>query len=337
MSARRVFVTGTAASTCCGVGTAALFTALRRGGGAGPCGEPRRFGPVTVDIADWVHATRAEDRTTLHLLAAVSCDLRGTLARLGSEALGIVIGNTSGHEEAYRRFYRAGVELGPARVNPALLPATLVNYQAAQLNNALGVMGQSTTISSGHSAGLEAVCHGALRLRLGRERAVLAGGVQALVGDPAAGPVPHDRESAPGEAVALLLLEAHDRAPPEALAEVLGWATASGAAGEDIEALAERISLEALAASGLDPGGVGAVFGAGGVAPRIFGPSAAVPAHTVAPVVGECLAAAGPLECLAAVETLRVGGAARPGACSRALVLRVGLDHSCAAMVLAGV
>ena len=83
---------------------------------------------------------------------------------------------------------------------------------------------------------------------------------------------------------------------------------------------------------------------------RIFGDRlGSVAVYAIKSVVGECFAASGPLQCIAAVHAINHGTlstdrgpgpsngslpAVRLGRCTRALVLCVGLDHTCSAMVL---
>ena len=84
-SADRIFITGMAASTCCGLGKAALFRRLKRGprsavasaqnSKGGGDQQSFRFPPITVDISDYVRITRTENELTRQLLAAVACDL----------------------------------------------------------------------------------------------------------------------------------------------------------------------------------------------------------------------------------------------------------------------
>lgn len=365
--AAAVVVTAAAASTCLGLGVGRFAAQLGNGAtspGFGPPSPQRgRFGPITVDIQEWIHATRTEDELTRQLLAAVAADLRPHLRRLGTEGLGTIIGNTTGNDEAYARFFTTAIAQGIVRVNPVLLPVTLVNYQSAQLNNALGIMGQATTISSGHAAGLDAIGQAALRLRLGQERAILAGGVQRLTpGDAArleaAGCVSRSGRIAPGasgrdgtvpaEGVGLLLLERAAPAGAPALARVLGWSGGAGATVDDdgTGGLASRIESAlrgALADAGLEPGAVGMILSSANGTPgddlerraleRVFGPRLeAIPTVAVKSIVGECLTASGPLQAIAAVHALSRPGA--PGSAGAAVVLCVGLDHTCSALVL---
>ena len=84
---------------------------------------------------------------------------------------------------------------------------------------------------------------------------------------------------------------------------------------------------------------------------RIFGDRlGSVAVYPIKSVIGECFAASGPLQCIAAVHTINHGTlstdrgpgpsngflpAVRLGRCTRALVLCVGLDQTYSAMVLA--
>ena len=83
---------------------------------------------------------------------------------------------------------------------------------------------------------------------------------------------------------------------------------------------------------------------------RIFGDRlGSVAVYAIKAVVGECFAASGPLQCIAAVHAINHGElstdrgprssngslpAVRLSRCTRALILCVGLDQTCSAMVL---
>ncbi len=376
-----ILVTGVAASTCCGVGVAPFFARLERNlssNGAPSKGDRYRFPPITTDISEYVRITRTENELTRQLLAAVAADLTQTIEALEAsdrERLGVVIGNTSGNYAAYRQFYMAGLNLGYSRVNPAHLPGTLINYQAVQLSNALGIKGQSTTLSSGSSCGLDAVGHAATRLRLGKDESMLAGGIQEIseydrrflqsrqLVSPTGCVRPYDAArdgTVPGEAVGLLLLS-RDRGhgDGQGLAEILGWASTVG--GPTGEPTARSAIEEALGMARLQPQDIDAVFSSANgttagdemelvVLRQIFGDRlGSVAVYAIKSVVGECFAASGPLQCIAAVHAINHGKlspdrdpgsstgslpAVRLGRCTRALVLCVGLDHTYAAMVL---
>ena len=377
----RILVTGVAASTRCGVGVGPFFARLDRNlssNGARSEGDQYGFLPITTDISEYVRITRTENELTRQLLAAVAADLTQTIEGMDPsdrERMGIVIGNTSGSYAAYRQFYLTGLNLGYIRVNPAHLPGTLINYQAVQLSNALGIRGQSTTLSSGSSCGLDAVGHAATRLRLGKDESTLAGGIQEIseydrrflqsrqLVSPTGCVRPYDAArdgTVAGEAVGLLLLSRdRGRGDGQGLAEVLGWASTAG--GPTGEPAACSVIEEALGMARLQPQDIDAVFSSANgttagdelelvVLRRIFGDRlGSVAVYAIKSVIGECFAASGPLQCIAAVHALNHGeppadrGAApsngflpavRLGRCTRALVLCVGLDHACSAMVL---
>ncbi len=377
----RILVTGVAASTRCGVGVGPFFARLERNlssNGAPSEGDRYRFPPITTDISEYVRITRTENELTRQLLAAVAADLTQTIEAMEAsdrERMGIVIGNTSGNYAAYRQFYLTGLNLGYIRVNPAHLPGTLINYQAVQLSNALGIKGQSTTLSSGSSCGLDAVGHAAMRLRLGKDESMLAGGIQEiseydrrflrsrrlLSPTGCVRPYAASRDGTiPGEAVGLLLLSRdRGRGDGQGLAEVLGWAGAVGGLTGEPAARVAQVIEESLEMARLRPEDIDAVFSSAngtsadelelGVLRRIFGDRlGSVAVYAIKSVIGECFAASGPLQCIAAVHALNHGeppadrGAApskgflpavRLGRCTRALVLCVGLDHACSAMV----
>ena len=376
---RTVHVTGLAVSTCCGVGSRALFDRLRSGVRVttNDHGEVR-FPDIDVDISAYVRTTRTENEPTRQLLAALAADLEPEFAAIRAAdrcSMGVVLGNTSGNVDPYCGFYTKGVRDGHYRVNPTHLPVTLINYQASAVSHALGLMGQCTTLSSGFSAGLDAIACAAMRLQSGRERAILAGGVQELSRFDRA--YLHDRQllSATGrvrpfhaardgtvgaEAVGLLLLTGGDT-DDASLARISGWAWAA-ARGSDPMHRAAVVLRAALAMANVEPGEIDLVFpSANGTVEgddlesqllqHVFDDRlGSIGLCPVKSVVGECLTAAGPVQCAAAVHALNGGAVcARPleawiGSDSTpspesttpatALVYSLGLDGSCSAIVL---
>ena len=374
-----VLVKGLAASTCCGVGSRAMFECLRRGTGATTADyRELRFPDIDVDISTYVRTTRTENEPARQLLAAIAIDLEASLAAMTAPercSMGLVLGNTSGNVDPYCGFYTKGVQEGHYRVNPTHLPVTLINYQAAAVNHALGLMGPCTTLSSGFSAGLDAIGYAAMRLQLGRERTILAGGVQELSRFDRAylrgrellsavgrvRPFHAARDGTVGaEAVGLLLLSAGD--PDDAsLARITGWAWAAARDGDPVQRAAATLRA-ALSMADLDSGDIDLVFpSANGTVEgdeqeaqllrRVFGDRlVSIRLCPVKSVVGECLTAAGPLQCAAAVHALNGGEVcAHPlGAWiegdpltppesappDTALVYSLGLDGSCSAIVL---
>ncbi len=373
-SADRIFITGMAASTCCGLGKAALFRRLKRGlssavasaqnSKGGGDQQSFRFPPITVDISDYVRITRTENELTRQLLAAVACDLHtklGGISDLDRARMGIILGNTSGNYGPYYAFYLAALNEGHQRANPARFPTTMINYQASELSNALGIAGQSTTLSSGVSAGLDAIGHAAMRLRLGKERIILAGGIQEINA--------HDDGSNGallGEAVAIFLLERLDgndlsgERPP---AEILGYASGTAGGSQQLRACTERVIGDALREARLGIEAIDAIFPSSNgtidgesleanALRQVFGARVeSIGVFPVKSIVGECLAASGPVQCLAATYAVSEGEAALPLAqdeahcrsrspqvssprCTNALVLCVGMDGTCAALIL---
>src|SRR5688500_16740077 len=187
MPSERIAITGTAASTWLGVGTSHRLGRLSEGLWRRPydIGEAgaKRFPPLTHDITDLIRKTRTDHELTRQLFAAVDCDLGADLAPLDNDSkarAGVVIGNSSGHLPSYLAYYTTAMQEGYERVNPVHFPATLVNYSAAQLSSGYSLQGSGTTISSGFSAGLDAIGYATLRLRRGQDNLILAGGIEAL-------------------------------------------------------------------------------------------------------------------------------------------------------------
>lgn len=315
-------------------------------------------------------------------------------ARRATHEVGLVLGTMFCGVRTIAEFDRRGLTRGPSYVSPLEFANTVINAAAGQTAIWHGLTGLNSTLSSGAASGLQAVAHAADLIRSGRAEALLAGGVEELshetfVGFARAGllcgtnggaggecPVPfHERRNgiALGEGAALLMLEeaqaARERGAP-ILAEVLGGAStydvSRGADHAKSAAAAARAARLALGDAGLAPDAIGAlsVSADGSVAwdraegcalASVFGARAGtLPVTAPKAMLGETLGAAGALQVVDLVETLRDGvlpGVAgletldpavrlQPRALSRELRLEqalvtAGFDGACCALVLA--
>ena len=348
----RVVITGMAASTCCGLGVDKLFKKFGKGvhprlsrNVTGTNNKhSKEFTEIRHDISKLLRTTRTENRLTCHLLAAIDHDLGGHLSKLDEQQrsrTGLVIGNTSGNYTPYQCFYETATQNGCDSVNPVHFPATLLNYSTVQANNAFSLRGSSTTVSSGFSAGLDAIGYGAMRLRLGKEDRVLAGGVeevndhnlgflkdeQALSSHGVIRPFGTQRGGTiPAEAVSVLLLEplpAARNGNRRILGEILGYGTVKGNPRKGTECQLRRMvetTLQVLKAADLDRGEVEAIFpSANGTIKGddlerkfledVFGSYLnSVPLYPIKTIVGECFTASGPLQTLAGIYGISQAG-----------------------------
>ncbi|MHC4182939.1 MAG: beta-ketoacyl-[acyl-carrier-protein] synthase family protein [Planctomycetota bacterium] len=126
------------------------------------------------------------DRTSLLASSAaklVMDDAKITHETYTEEDLGIVIGSTYGSIDSISSFDLEALREGPNYVNPMAFPNTVLNAPASRASIFCKATGLNSTISTGVTSGLDAVIYASDFLRLGRVKAVLAGGVHGLTPD----------------------------------------------------------------------------------------------------------------------------------------------------------
>ena len=126
------------------------------------------------------------DRTSLLVSSAAKLamdDAKITHEIYGADELGIAIGSTYGSIDSISSFDLEGLEEGPTFVNPMDFPNTVLNAPASRVSIFCNATGLNSTISTGTASGLDAIIYASDFLRLGRGKAVLAGGVYGLTAD----------------------------------------------------------------------------------------------------------------------------------------------------------
>ncbi len=126
------------------------------------------------------------DRTSLLASSAaklVMDDAKITHETYTEEDLGIVIGSTYGSIDSISSFDFEALREGPNYVNPMAFPNTVLNAPASRASIFCKATGLNSTISTGVTSGLDAIIYASDFLRLGRVKAVLAGGVHGLTPD----------------------------------------------------------------------------------------------------------------------------------------------------------
>jgi 3-oxoacyl-[acyl-carrier-protein] synthase II len=126
------------------------------------------------------------DRTSLLVSSAAKLaieDANITPETYDAEELGIVIGSTYGSIDSISSFDLEGLQEGPTFVNPMDFPNTVLNAPASRVSIFCNATGLNSTISTGTASGLDAIIYASDFLRLGRGKAVLAGGVHGLTRD----------------------------------------------------------------------------------------------------------------------------------------------------------
>ncbi len=123
------------------------------------------------------------DRTTLLALVAAKLAIDDAHLEITDENrndIGVVLGSTMGSVHSISEFDKEGLREGPRYVNPAHFPNAVINSPASQVSIRFGVRGMNSTISTGFTASLDAICYGLDMLQLGRARILVIGGVEEL-------------------------------------------------------------------------------------------------------------------------------------------------------------
>ncbi len=309
-------------------------------------GPSVRFpGYTTAEIADfqpqqWLgKGIRVMDRSAR--LLAVAAHLALTGAELSQESaetpdpeLGLVCGTVFGSVHSITSFDWSGLEDGPNLVNPMEFPNTVINAPAGQAAIKHRLRGVNSTVCAGLASGLHAIQYAADFLRLGRARALLAGGVEELCEESLLGfrktgaiseggcavPFCASRDGvAPAEASALWMLETADSALARGRTpwlEICGFGSTQAAHRIDAFDLrgdgAAFAMEEALASSEISPSDVACIAAsASGSRPgdeierraleRVFGrPLADLPVCAPKAAFGEAMGASGALCALVA-------------------------------------
>ena len=228
-------------------------------------------------------------------------------------------------------------QLAGQKASPDLLRGLLPDSTTTVLARTFGLAGYQSTVTTACSSSATAIGWGADLVATGRQKAVLAGGSDALslltfagfnalrvVDSEPCSPFSLGRRGISlGEGAACLLLEAEEDAlarGAKIYGSVLGYALAGEAwhmtAPDPSGATAARVMREALLSAGVEAGRVGWVNAHGTGTPLndvvesnamklVFGDHvAAVPLVSTKGMTGHCLGAAGAIEALATVIAL---------------------------------
>lgn len=338
MDGRRVAVTGAGVLASCGTGTDAFWDGLCA---AAPEGERRVRDFDPEPLFDNPKETRRADRVTQLALAAATQALadageitgdplrRGVLIATG-------IGGIATLEEQITNY----AERGARRVSPFLVPMMMPNAPSATVSMRWGWQGPCQTVSTACAAGTHALVDAATWIASGRCDVVAAGGTEAamtpvsmagftnmtaLSSRNVSEPFAATRDGfVMAEGAAVLILEAWEVAEARGatiLAEVLGGASTADAHHITAPAPGGRGALTcmelALAHAGVDAGAVRQVNAHGTSTPlndaaeaealaKLFG-SPGPPVTSIKGVTGHSLGAAGAIEAVAVVESMRRG------------------------------
>ena len=335
---RRVAVTGLGIVSACGTGVDAFWEGI--------CGDPppgeRRvhdFDPVVV-FDNPKEARRADRVTQLALAAATQAkaqagDISGDPLRHGV-LIATGIGGIGTLEEQITNYN----EKGARRVSPFLVPMMMPNAPSATVSMRWGWQGPCQTVSTACAAGTHAIVDAAMWIASGRCDVVAAGGTEAAMtpvgiagftnmtamsSRNVSQPFAAERDGfVISEGAAVLILEAWDVAEARGatiLAEVLGGASTADAHHITAPAPGGRGALScmeiALASAGIDAGDIRQVNAHGTSTPlndaaeaealeKLFG-LPGPPVTSVKGITGHSLGAAGAIEAVAVIESMRRG------------------------------
>jgi len=338
MTGRRVAVTGIGVLSSVGTGVDAFWGGLTS---PPPDGERRvqDFDPASV-FDNPKEARRADRVTQLALGAAEQA-----LAMAGDIAVdpvrrGVLIATGIGGIETLEDQITTYNDKGARRVSPFLIPMMMPNAPSATVSMRWGWQGPCQTVSTACAAGTHALVDAHLWISSGRCDVVAAGGSEAAMtpvslagftnmtafsGRGVSEPFAATRDGfVIAEGAAVLILEAWEVAEARGatiLAEVLGGASTADAHHITAPAPGGRGAIscmeQALASAGLQAGDVAHVNAHGTSTPlndaaeaealaKLFG-LPGPPVTSVKGVTGHSLGAAGAIEAVAVVESMRRG------------------------------
>jgi len=336
MDGRRVAVTGMGVVTSCGTGVDAFWDGI--------CGPPRTGERRVVDfdpesVFDNPKEARRADRVTQLALAAAT----QALEQAGDVVVdplrrGVLIASGIGGIATLEEQITVYSERGARRVSPFLVPMMMPNAPSATVSMRWGWQGPCQTVSTACAAGTHSIIDAATWIAGGRCDVVAAGGTEAamtpvgLAGFTNMTAMSSRDVSEPfaatrdgfviAEGAAVVILEEWESALARGatiLAEVLGGASTADAHHITAPAPGGRGALScmeiALAAAGVDPSDVRQVNAHGTSTPlndaaeaealaKIFG-LPGPPVTSIKGVTGHALGAAGAIEAVSVVESMR--------------------------------
>ncbi|MFJ5551366.1 beta-ketoacyl synthase N-terminal-like domain-containing protein [Streptomyces sp. NPDC093225] len=336
---RSAAITGMAVATSLGAGLDATWEALLGGGtavAATSYGEdPYRGVGFAAVLSSDLPEVPAFGRKRLRALSRESL----LVSRVGALAwrdagldaggaptpadVGVVLGTTTAGLDDYLRVLHDGVTHGPTLVSPSSGPQASLNAVASELSVSARAEGSIVTVTAGRCSGSHALAVGADQVLTGAAEAVLVATVETLdptaarVDRPGTGPFSAERGGAvPGEAVVVLVVESLDGARDRGarvLAEVSGWSTVRGDAGQDT---AVRAARAALRGAGLDAADIGLVCSSATGGSGVDGPEAhalhevlgpSVPVFSPFGALGDCAGASGLVQLALTARALDAG------------------------------
>lgn len=263
------------------------------------------------------------------------------------EKIGVIIGSGIGGLGTLSAQFRVLAERGPGKVNPFLVPMMITDGASGQVSITLGAKGMNFCVTSACSSGTDAIGEAYEIIKRGDAEVIIAGGAEAAItpigiaGFNAAGALSTrndepQKASSPfdverdgfiiGEGGAVIVMESLPHAQKRGasiLAEVTGYGATSDAfhitaPAEGGKGAAKAIQI-ALRKAGLKPGDVDYINAHGTSTPlndkcetmaikTVFGEDAYhIPVSSTKSMMGHLIGAAGAIEAIICVLTLRHG------------------------------
>jgi len=306
---RRVVITGVGMVTPLGVGKAPFMEQLF----GGVCG----ISPISLfDTTGFTSKSAAEvvgfspkdfirpasirrmDRLSQMIAAAARMALDDADLAIGPhnrDQVGVMLGTCFGGTDVAAQFGKVLFREGPRRVNPILVPNTVMNAPAGHVAIELGVRGVNTTVNH-HEVGAEtALTYAAAQIMRGRVDAVLAGGGDIVSefffnvmshfktlspqngGDEGLRPFDvHGNGTVVGEGAGIVCLESLEGALARGASpycEIVGWGLSSAPTvpnGWPTEPTGPVLAIHcALAAAGITPGDIDYICASANGGPRL--------------------------------------------------------------------
>ena len=334
MQGRRVAVVGLGALSCAGVGVDALWQALQKD----TAPESKRLSPFNADHLGGPKELRRLDPFTLYgLMAADEAWRQSGLEGPLLDAATVVTTGIGGLQTVLEQV-RILNEKGPARVSPFMVPMMMPNAASAAVSMRFGLGGPCETVTTACAAGTHAIGNAARFVASGRSTFAVAGGAEAVMVQIAESgfrnmtalsntefsrPFDVERDGfVMGEGAGVLVLEEWEHAVARGaniLAEVIGAASTADfyhiTAPDPSGAGAIRCMETALSDAGITASDVSHVNAHGTSTPlndlaesaamrHVFA-GAVPPVTSVKGHLGHSLAAAGALEGVVSVMSLR--------------------------------
>ncbi|MBN3039683.1 MAG: beta-ketoacyl-[acyl-carrier-protein] synthase family protein [Candidatus Omnitrophica bacterium] len=123
------------------------------------------------------------DRSTMLVCSAAKLALEDAKLEITDDSaydVGVVTATTLSISADLAKFSKEEAQVGARFVNPALFPPTTMNFPSSQLSIRYKIKGFNTTISTGYTAGLDALKYAVEFIRAGRAKRVVIAGVESL-------------------------------------------------------------------------------------------------------------------------------------------------------------